>query len=246
MGVEMRGMSFLLVALVLLPFQVHAESAADYAYPISPSVGGRENTEWSTFYSYHTCDTNKTLPRVLLLGDSITQSIRGRIESILAGKAVVTYWVTSCGVVRPEYMAQLEIVLRTHDYAVIHFNNGLHMSNARYAEYAAALEKALRLVKRLQPKAKVLLATCTPLRDHPERCYVNHVNEIGIDLAKKLKLDGITDLYSLANGFDRKKAWRDEAHFTPESQKELASLAAECILKVLPCEQKTKKPEDRK
>ena len=220
--------------VTILSLQVVAEmSAADHAYPISPSVGGRENVEWSTFYSYHVRDKEKDLPRVLLVGDSITQSIRSHVEGLLKGKAVLTYWVTSYGVVRPEFMAQLEIVLRTHKYDVIHFNNGLHMSNATYEEYRVALERALSLVKRLQPAAKVILATCTPLRDHPEKCYVNRVNEIGCDLAEKLKLDAVTDLYSLANTFDRTKAWKDEAHFTPESQKRLAALAAENIRKLL-------------
>ena len=230
----MKGFTtYLLAILLLTTVRAATPSAADCAYPISPSAGGRENTEWSTFYSCHVRDKEKDLPRVLLVGDSITQSIRSRVEQKIKGKAVVTYWVTSYGVVRPEFLAQLEIVLRTHEYAVVHFNNGLHLSNAKYEEYGAALEKALRMVKRLQPKAKVILATCTPLRDHPERCYVNHLNEIGCDLAKKLGLDAVTDLYALASGFERPKAWRDEVHFTPESQEKLAALAADGILKLL-------------
>lgn len=68
-------------------------AAENHAYPISPDKGGRENTEWFQFYSFHVRD--KDLPRVLLIGDSITQSIRGKVEKALAGQANVTYWISS-------------------------------------------------------------------------------------------------------------------------------------------------------
>ena len=70
-------------------------AAENHAYPISPDKGRRENTEWFQFYSFHVRDKDKDLPRVLLIGDSITQSICGKVEKALAGQANVAYWISS-------------------------------------------------------------------------------------------------------------------------------------------------------
>ena len=207
--------------------------AESHAYPISPDKGGRENTEWFQFYSFHVRDKDKDLPRVLLIGDSITQSIRGKVEKALAGQANVTYWISSYGIARPEYGALLEIVLRTHRYDVIHFNNGLHLCGTTEANYGDCLEKSLELVRKLQPQAKLVWSTCTPLRDHPGKCYVTNINATGRKVAEKFKVEAINDLYALANGFKRPTDWRDECHFMPEAQRRLADQTVSVIRPLL-------------
>lgn len=224
-----------MMAAVLSAVALRAETAAEtHAYPISPDEGGRENTEWFQFYSFHVRDGDRDLPRVLLIGDSITQSIRGKVEKALSGRANVTYWISSYGIARPEYMALLEIVLRTHRYDVIHFNNGLHLCGTTVANYGEHLEKALALVRRLQPQAKLVWSTCTPLRDHPGKCYVTEINAIGRTVAAKWKAEAINDLYVLANAFKRPADWRDECHFTPEAQQRLADQTVSVIRPFLP------------
>ena len=71
-----------------------ADSIAELC-PVAENVRGHENTEWSISYAYHLTDAKKSLPRVLLVGDSICQGYQGKVRAKLEGKANVTYWASS-------------------------------------------------------------------------------------------------------------------------------------------------------
>jgi len=53
----------------------------------------RESTEWCRFYWYNT--ENTTLPRVLLIGDSIVVGYNEKVVKRLEGKATVAFFSTS-------------------------------------------------------------------------------------------------------------------------------------------------------
>ena len=89
------------------------------AHPISENIRGHENTEWSTSYAWHLTDEKKTLPRVLLIGDSICQDYSSRVVAALEGKMTITYWVSCFGFAAPCYMQFLSIYLDEAEYAVI-------------------------------------------------------------------------------------------------------------------------------
>lgn len=113
-----------------------------------------------------TPDTNK-LPRVLLIGDSISGGYFGGVSSQLKGVASVTQG-NNAGDTRGG-LEQIDKVLGTEKWDVIHFNWGLHDMTWQFRmkpedrgidQYAARLEK---LVVRLEKTgAKLIWATTTP------------------------------------------------------------------------------------
>ena len=141
-----------LAGLVFLPFG--AVLAQTRTVP-------REGTEWCDIWM---TNANKTdLPRVLLIGDSVTRGYSGTVEKQLAGKAYVARLATSRCVGDPVLLAEVSAVLGGTAFDVIHFNNGLHGVGAvSEAEYGKYLPELLALVRKLAPQAKLVWASCTP------------------------------------------------------------------------------------
>ena len=84
----------------------------------------REGTEWCDIWIAKA--TDKKLPRVMLVGDSITKGYFKVAEKQLQGKASAARFATSACVSDPAFFAQLDAMFSHYQYAVIHFNNGLH------------------------------------------------------------------------------------------------------------------------
>jgi len=81
----------------------------------------RERIEWIDIW---VTDADKTdLPRVLLVGDSITRGYFGGVEKHLAGKAYCARLTTSKCVSDPTFNDDLKLILNQYKFSVIHFNN---------------------------------------------------------------------------------------------------------------------------
>jgi len=122
----------------------------------------RERFEW--------CDTwvenahKPSSPRVLLVGDSIVRGYYGGVAARLKGKVDLARFTTSACVGDPMFLQQMDCMLKSYPFDVIHFNNGLHGSGYTEEEYKAGLAEALDRIAQLQPNAKLLLVTSTPRR----------------------------------------------------------------------------------
>lgn len=84
----------------------------------------REGIEWCDIWISHANETN--LPRVLLIGDSITRGYYSEVEKRLARKAFVARLTTSAYLTDPMLNQQIALVLDNTRFDVIHFNNGMH------------------------------------------------------------------------------------------------------------------------
>ena len=122
-----------------------------------------ESIEWCDIWISHANETN--LPRVLLLGDSIARGYYPEVEKRLAGKAFVARLATSRFVADPVLLKEIESVLDGTKFDVIHFNNGMHGWQHSEAEYRKAFPKLIKTIRSHAPKAKLIWATTTPLRD---------------------------------------------------------------------------------
>lgn len=198
--------------------------------PVSGTIDQRENIEWSISYAFHVTDEERTLPRVLLVGDSICNAYRDGVRELLEGKANVTFWASSYSVTRPEYMRLLAFMLDADDYAVVHFNNGLHSLDDDTVEWAAALEKALLLVRAKRPTAKIVWATSTPLTDPGKTAKAAELNAAGAVVAARLGGIATDDLFALLDPLDRGAFWCDTYHHTPEARDMEARQVADCVL----------------
>ena len=219
-----------LAALAIVPTIAFADAIADN-YPVAENVRGHENTEWSISYAYHLTDANRNLPRVLLVGDSICQGYQGKVAAKLDGKANVTYWASSYCVTSPGYLRLLAFYLDEAKYDVIHFNNGLHSCDTPVADYEKSCRAALQLIKKKQPKAKIVWASSTPLNTEnaAKAEKVAALNAAARRAAESVEDVVENDLYSLANPLDRKAYWVDTHHYTDAGYELLASQVAEMV-----------------
>jgi hypothetical protein len=108
---------------------------------------------------------NPSLPRVLLIGDSVSRGYTQAARAALAGKANVHRAPANCGPTTSG-LKNIEAWLGDDKWDVIHFNFGIHDRNTPVVDYTARLEK---LVERLQATGATLVwASTTPIPDKPE------------------------------------------------------------------------------
>jgi lysophospholipase L1-like esterase len=128
-----------------------------------------ESIEWCDIWISHANETN--LPRVLLIGDSITRDYYPEVEKQLAGKAFVARLATSRFVGDPVLLKEIELVLDGTKFDVIHFNNGMHGWQHTEVDYQKALPAFLKTIQAHAPNAKLIWAATTPLRDGKDISY---------------------------------------------------------------------------
>lgn len=109
------------------------------------------------------------LPRVLLIGDSVSRGYTLDARKALAGKANVHRAPENCGPTA-NGVKKLEVWLGDGKWQVIHFNFGIHDRKTPAAEYEERLEAIVARLK--QTGAKLIWATTTPVpadtKDGPE------------------------------------------------------------------------------
>src|SRR5258705_13861017 len=110
---------------LLSPFFLSVGLASNLAVAASnTSPLARESIEWCDIWISHANETN--LPRVLLIGDSITRDYYPEVEKHLVGKAYVARLATSRFLTDPVLAKEIALVLEGTKFDVIHFNNGMH------------------------------------------------------------------------------------------------------------------------
>lgn len=189
------------------------------------------------------------LPRVLLIGDSISIGYTIPVRNLLKGKANVHRARANCGPTI-KGLSQLDKWLATggkdKKWDVIHFNWGLHdlkylgpngenladPTNPKNKQQVApaAYEKNLdQLVLRLKKTgAKLIWRNTTPV---PEGCkgrVVGDSKKYNAIAAKVMKKHGvqIQDLYTYAKKHQAKIQRKADVHYTPAGSK---ALAEQCV-----------------
>ena len=122
----------------------------------------REAIEWCDIWIPEATGTN--LPRVLLIGDSITRGYYPEVAKKLGGKASVARLATSKSIGDPALLAEVVLVLDQYQFDVIHFNNGLHGMGYSEEEYKTHFSELVATIRTHAPKAKLIWTTTTPMR----------------------------------------------------------------------------------
>lgn len=201
----------------------------------------REGTEWCNIWMPN---ANKhDLPRVLLIGDSVTQGYGPDVEKQLAGKAYVARLATSRCVGDSVLDAEVAAVLGGETFDVIHFNNGLHGIGAvSEKEYAEFLPQLLAHIRKLAPKAKLIWASSTPShvngkfeQTDARNENVKERNRIAAELMSKENIP-VDDLYGLMIGHP--ECCADSLHYNVAGKAMQGAQVAGEILKLLPAKAK--------
>ena len=138
----------------MLRFFLTLFSVVVFAQSVSAEAPVRERIEWIDIW---VTDADKDdLPRVLLVGDSITRGYFGAVEKHLAGKADCARLNTSKCVSDPTFNDDLKLMLIQYKFSVIHFNNGLHGWDYTESQYRDGRLETVVVVKRHAPDTKFI------------------------------------------------------------------------------------------
>lgn len=192
------------------------------------------------------------LPRVLLIGDSISIGYTVPVRELLQGKANVHRPLTNCGPTT-KGVAELDKWLGDGKWDVIHFNFGLH--DLKYMgpngenladpkaedshpqvpidEYASNLQK---LVQRLKGTgAKLIWRSTTPVPQGARGRVVGdsiRYNEVAAKIMKEHDIP-VDDQYAFAIKRLKEIQRPADVHFTPDGSRALAKQAVAAIEKAL-------------
>ena len=198
----------------------------------------RESIEWCDIWISHANETN--LPRVLLIGDSIARDYYPEVEKRLAGKAFVARLATSRLVADPVLLKEIESVLDGAKFDVVQFNNGMHGWQHSEAEYRKAFPKLIKTIRAHAPKAKLIWATTTPLRNGKDVTYDTKAeysderiaarNALAADIVAAQKLPTV-DLNAAVRGHPEFHS--DNVHFNGQGVQILAAQVCAGVEKLL-------------
>jgi acyl-CoA thioesterase-1 len=186
------------------------------------------------------------LPRVLLIGDSISMGYTLPTRELLKGKANV-HRIPTNGGPTTRGLAEIEKWLGDKKWDVIHFNWGLH--DLKYinetsdrvdpskgkiqvppADYEANLRKLTQRLK--QTGAKLIWCSTTPVPEGSDGRIAGDDVKYNAIAAKIMAEEGVTinDLWSFAEPQMAKIALPDgNVHYTPEGSNLLATKVVEAI-----------------
>jgi hypothetical protein len=154
-----------LIKFIFLIAAISCLASLTVASAAEVSPAALESIEWCDIWISHANETN--LPRVLLIGDSITRAYYPEVEKRLAGKAYVGRLSSSAFISDPALLAQIRMTLCQYKFDVIHFNNGMHGWQHSEREYERAFLEFLRTIQKGAPTAKLIWANTTPLKASP-------------------------------------------------------------------------------
>ena len=170
------------------------------------------------------------LPRILLIGDSVSRGYTQPTRKALAGKANVHRAPANCGPTASG-LKNLDVWLGEGKWDVIHFNFGIHDRATPAADYVKRLEE---IVVRLEKTgAKLIWANTTPIPDNPaQKQTAASIVEKNALAAEVMKKHGIPtdDLFGAMN--PRLKEFQPplDVHFTGAGYDFLGATVGEAIL----------------
>jgi acyl-CoA thioesterase-1 len=192
------------------------------------------------------------LPRVLLLGDSISIGYTVAVRELLGGKANVHRALTNCGPTT-RGLESIDDWLGDKPWDVIHFNWGLHdlkymgaggenladpaAADSRQQvppdEYEANLRKLVERLKKTD--ASLIWCSTTPVPAGAAGRVVGDAARYNATAARIMQEQGIAvdDLYAVAKPQLAEIQLPANVHFTPEGSRVLAQAVAKSIEQAL-------------
>jgi acyl-CoA thioesterase-1 len=175
------------------------------------------------------------LPRVLLIGDSISIGYTPAVRELLRGKANV-YRIATNGGPTINGLANLDSWLGRRKWDVLHANWGLHdLKIGRAGERQVSLEQYERNLRILAPRLKsgaahVIFANTTPVPEgklSPARLNSDVIayNEAAARVMRENGIE-VNDLYSLVLPRLKDLQLPENVHFTPAGYRVLADQVA--------------------
>lgn len=195
----------------------------------------RENIEWANFWFENTND--QQLPRVLLVGDSITWQYRPHVAERLKGIANVDAVATSKAITDPAFLKEVAYATADYPHAVIHFNNGLHGWHVTPEDYEADLRALVAQLREACPDSRLVWAASTPVASKAEGVKLDEradaaivaKNAVAAKLMDELGIP-VNDLYGVVVGdLEQLTARKGDLHYNERGK----NLQAEAVVRVI-------------
>ena len=174
------------------------------------------------------------LPRILLIGDSVSRGYTQAVRKALAGKANVHRAPANCGPTASG-LKNIEVWLGDGKWDVIHFNFGIHDRNTPIADYTQRLGQLIERMKKTG--AKVVWASTTPIPDDPPKkqtaASIVERNQAAAGLMKKHGV-AIDDLFTAITPHLAEMQIPNDVHFNARGYDFLGGTVAGAIEASLP------------
>ena len=197
--------------------------------------GIKEYYEWVNIW----CEdaNNEKLPRVALVGDSITQCSFPAVKNELKEIACVDYFATSYSITSKTYKAMVKNFLNDSKYDVVYFNYGLHGYYVTDKEYEKKYREMIDIISK---KSKVIIGLTTTVEEESQinegNVFWTPVVNARKRIAKKIGQDlGIVvdDLHSISSSLGWDGKLPDGVHFNDNGNDKIGKSKAAAIIKLL-------------
>ena len=204
------------------------ENLGSFYLPIHKreKVAGRSN-------AWDFVQDDPQLPRVLLIGDSVSRGYTLGVRRALAGRANVHRAPANCGSTSLG-LQKLDVWLGDGMWDVIHFNFGIHDRNTPVAEYSQRLEQLVERMKKTG--AKLVWASTTPIPDDPAKkqtaASIVERNEAAATIMQRHGV-AIDDLFTAITPHLETMQNPNDVHFNGAGYEFLGQCVAEALARVL-------------
>lgn len=192
----------------------------------------REHLEWCDIWVES--GGNASLPRALLIGDSITRSYYRYVSESLVDEYACARVASSKCVSDPVSLRELELVFAEYEFQVVHFNNGLHGWDYDEHAYASGLARAFDYLADHAGTGRLIWGSTTPvwrkddlLSLDPRTERVRTRNRIAAELAADRHIQ-VNDLFE--EMIDHPEVFAaDGVHLLEVGQEKLAACVSRAI-----------------
>lgn len=199
------------------------------------------HSEGGSWKFYPSLQENDSLPRVLLIGDSVMNGFHSSLIESLEGIAIVDYWLTPKYLKSEHLFTDLKKVVSSHNYTVIQFNIGLHgwpTGRILEHEYAPLLKTYVKTIQENANGSSLIWASTTPITEEgiPNlnkefNPVIFHRNELALGIMKVNQIP-VNDLYGLVQD-KLHLATLDKYHWKPEGYQLMSDQSFDFIITAL-------------
>lgn len=193
----------------------------------------KEDFEW--IHSW--CDNTgkQDLPRILLIGDSITHNYQQMVRELLQGQFYVDYISTSYSLDNPIYYQLIKSFVTNSKYAFVQYNFGLHGIHISANSYEKRIDKVVTFLMKSIPSVGIANITKVNLEGNKkeDKKWMRRVNErnaILEEISKKHNLP-IVDLFTISTRIPIDLRNNDGTHYLHDGYELFAKAVASFVIK---------------
>jgi hypothetical protein len=198
----------------------------------------REPIEWLDVYLPNTNES--ALPRILLIGNSLTRGYYPEVAKMLEGKAYVARLTTTKSICDPALKKEIDLIMSYYKFDIVQFNNGLHGFGYTEEQYKQAFPGFVKTIRDNAPHAKLMWATLTPLHTRADAKVflpiidrIKARNKIALDYVTAQKDIRVDDLWAATIDHPEYYQGGDGAHPIPAGYTALAQQVTAELTKIL-------------